>query len=369
MIKFLDLQKMNQAYAPELKEATERVLDSGWYLQGAEVRQFEKEFAEYIGVDHVIGVANGLDALRIIMKGYMELGEIKEGSEVIVPANTYIASILAITDNRLKPILVEPDINTYNIDPDLIEENITTHTRAIMIVHLYGKNAYTEKISAICRKYDLKLIEDCAQAQGACFGDKRVGSLGNAAGFSFYPGKNLGALGDAGAICTNDAQLAQVCRALGNYGSQEKYRNRYQGYNSRLDEIQAAVLRVKLKGLDNDNAFRRKLVEYYLAHISNPKVELPRVGGDVCADATNVWHVFPVRVKDRAAFSRHLTERGIQTLVHYPIPPNHQEGYPELHHFDLPLTEKIHREIISLPISPVMSMEEARMVVEAVNDY
>jgi dTDP-4-amino-4,6-dideoxygalactose transaminase len=299
----------------------------------------------------------------------METGAMNEGDEIIVPANTYIASILAVTDNNLKPVLVEPNIKTYNIDPELIEEHLSEKTKGIMIVHLYGQNAYTEKIGELSNKYNLKLIEDSAQAHGAYFNDKRVGSLGDAAGFSFYPGKNLGALGDAGAICTDNAELAEVCRALGNYGSKKKYYNKYQGYNSRLDEIQAAILRVKLKGLDEDNQRRHEIAEYYLKNITNSNLTLPKFSTSVLSSKSHVWHVFVVRVTDRAAFISHMKENGVGTLIHYPIPPNKQEGYPELHKFNLPITEKIHNEVVSLPISPVMTETQVRAVVEAVNSY
>lgn len=369
MIKFLDLQKMNNVYADRIKEATARVIDSGWYLKGKELEKFEKEFSTYIGVRHTVGVANGLDALRIILRAYIEMGTIQEGDEVIVPANTYIASILAITDNRLVPVLVEPDIHTYNIDPNLIEEKITSRTRAIMIVHLYGQNAYSEKIRDLCKTHSLKLIEDVAQAQGAKYHTKRCGALGDAAGFSFYPGKNLGALGDAGAICTDDDELAEIAVALGNYGSHEKYLNRFQGYNSRLDEIQAAILSVKLEGLDQDNAARRKIAEYYLENIKNDRVQLPGLPVSMRSEESHVWHVFPVRVSDRKNFRNHLSEHGIQTLIHYPVPPNHQQGYPELHRYALPVTEKIHREIVSLPISPVMTVDEISNVVMVINTF
>ncbi|MEX0719974.1 MAG: DegT/DnrJ/EryC1/StrS family aminotransferase [Balneolaceae bacterium] len=377
MIKFLDLQKINEVYTDEIKEATNRVIDSGWYLTGKEVESFENEFSNYVGVNHAVGVANGLDALRIILRAYIELGIMNEGDEIIVPANTYIASILAITDNNLKPVLVEPNIDTYNINPELIEEHISVKTKGIMIVHLYGQNAYTKKIGGLCSEYDLKLIEDAAQAHGAYFNNKRVGSLGDAAGFSFYPGKNLGALGDAGAICTDNAELAEVCRTLGNYGSQKKYYNKYQGYNSRLDEIQAAILRVKLKGLDEDNQRRREIADTYLKNITNSNITLPQPQPQISTSTStststsknHVCHVFVVRVSDRPSFIDHLEAHGVGTLIHYPIPPNKQEGYPGLHKLNLPVTEKIHEEVVSLPISPVMSDKEVEVVVEAVNSY
>lgn len=369
MIKFLDLQKINRQYITEIKEATNRVIDSGWYLKGEQVEQFEKEFSSFVGVDHTVGVASGLDALKIILRAYIELGLMEEGDEVIVSANTYIASILSIIDSDLKPVLVEPDIDTYNINPDRIEEQITDKTSAIMIVHLYGQNAYTEKIGRICEKHDLILIEDAAQAHGAYHKEQRIGSLGDAAGFSFYPGKNLGALGDAGAICTDNEEVAECCRALGNYGSQKKYYNKYQGYNSRLDEIQAAVLRGKLEYLDKDNQKRREIAEKYLKNITNPNVVLPKSSISALTSNDHVWHLFVVRTQNREELINHLDEKGIQTLIHYPIPPNKQEGYPELHHYNLPITEKIHREVVSLPISPVMEDWKVEKITKEMNKF
>ncbi len=365
-IPFLNLKELNKPYNAGIKKAINRVVDSGWYLLGEEVNSFEREYSEFIGVRSTIGVANGLDALKIILRAYIEMGLMSEGDEVIVPSNTYIASILAITENRLKPILVEPDINTYNINPDLIEKHISKKTKGIMIVHLYGQNAYCEKIGELCKKYNLKLIEDAAQAHGAYYENQRVGSLGDAAGFSFYPGKNLGALGDAGAICTNDEELSEVCRALANYGSQKKYYNKYQGYNSRLDEIQAAVLKVKLKDLDRDTQERRRIAEYYLKNITNKKVILPHY---TSAEYEHVWHLFVTRVSNRASFKNHLDANGVGTLIHYPIPPNKQEGFPELHNYKLPITEKIHNEVLSIPMSPVLNKHEISVVVDVINNY
>lgn len=365
MIPFLDLKAINKQYEEDLKKVINGVIESGWYLKGKEVEAFEEEFSKYVGVKKTIGVASGLDALRIILRAYLEMKVIEEGDEVIVPANTYIATILAITDNNLKPVLVEPDIHTYNIDPDLIEANITKRTKAILIVHLYGQNAYTEKISRLCKKYDLKLIEDAAQAHGAYFKDKRIGSLGDAAGFSFYPGKNLGALGDAGAICTNDEEMAKVCRALGNYGSLKKYYNNYQGYNSRMDEIQAAVLRVKLRNLDRDNERRRQVASYYMAKIKNPLIILP----EVARPQEHVWHLFVVRTEHRERFKKYLYKAGIETLIHYPIPPHKQNAYAKWNHLSLPLTEKIHSEVLSLPISPFMRRDEIESVISAFNKF
>lgn len=368
-VPFLNLRELNQPYEAEIKEAINRVVESGWYLLGNEVKSFEEEFSEYIGVKNTIGVANGLDALRIILRAYIEMGLIKEGDEVIVPANTYIASILAITDNNLKPVLVEPDITTYNIDPDLIEESITEKTKAIMIVHLYGQNAYSEKIGELCKKYNLKLIEDAAQAHGAYYKDSRVGSLGDASGFSFYPGKNLGALGDAGAICTDNDDLAEICRALGNYGSQKKYYNKYQGYNSRLDEIHAAVLKVKLKGLDEDNQQRREVADYYLKHIENREFIMPELSTSALKSKNHVWHLFVIRTKHRDELIKYLNDAGVGTLIHYPIPPNKQEGYPKLQNYSLPITEKIHEEVVSLPMSPTLDSKQIKFVTKMLNNF
>ncbi len=369
MIKFLDLNEVNNKYSDVIKEAINRVLDSGWYLLGEETNSFESEFSEFIGVKHTIGVANGLDALRIIFRAYLELGYMSEGDEVIVPANTYIASILAISDNRLKPVLVEPDINTYNINPDMLEAIITEKTKAILIVHLYGQNAYCEKIGEICKKYKLNLIEDCAQAQGAYFKDKRVGSLGDSAGFSFYPGKNLGAMGDAGAITTNDDEFADVCRALGNYGSHIKYENIYKGYNSRLDELQAAILRVKLKYLNKDNQNRREVAQYYIDNIHNTGIVLPTPNSKLITNnLSHVWHLFVIRSKERDRLQKYLAENGIQTLIHYPIPPHKQLAYKEWNELTYPITEKVSREVVSLPINPIMFDYEINDVVDKINN-
>jgi dTDP-4-amino-4,6-dideoxygalactose transaminase len=372
MIKFLDLKKVNDSFDPELSDAIRRVLDSGWYLLGSEVASFEAEYASFIGCRHCIGVANGLDALRLILKAYIELGAIKAGDEVLVPANTYIASILAITDNGLRPVLVEPDIGTYNIDPARIEEKISDRTRAIMIVHLYGQNAMHPEIRRIAEKHGLKLIEDNAQAHGCFFDSRRTGALGDAAGHSFYPGKNLGALGDGGAVTTDDDELAGVIRAIANYGSREKYVNDYQGLNSRLDEIQAAVLRVKLPRLDADNAKRRVVANYYKSAISNPAIILPEVDagrGAVIANPTHVWHLFVVRCAERDRLQRHLKDRDIQTLIHYPIPPYRQKAYREWNSMNFPITEKIHGEVLSLPIGPIFGIDELGRVSKAINDF
>jgi dTDP-4-amino-4,6-dideoxygalactose transaminase len=371
MIKFLDLQAINCTYEPELSKAVKRIIDSGWYLLGKEGKAFEREYARFIGSKHCIGVANGLDALRIILRAYIEMGEMKEGDEIIVPANTYIASILAITDNRLTPILVEPDISTYNIDPFLIEGKITERTKGIMIVHLYGQNAMHPEIQRLVDKYDLKLIEDNAQAQGCYDGEKRTGSISHAAGHSFYPGKNLGALGDAGAITTNNDEMAIIMRSLGNYGSFKKYENSCKGLNSRLDEIQAAVLRVKLKNLDDDNQKRRKIAEYYCTNIKNPSVTLPSVNNrsSIVNDRSHIWHLFVIRLPKRDRLQKYLTENGVQTLIHYPIPPHKQRAYKDLNRLTFPITERIHHEVLSLPISQVISLEEIDYITDKINAW
>jgi dTDP-4-amino-4,6-dideoxygalactose transaminase len=368
MIKFLDLKKVNDAHGDEISAAIQRVLDSGWYLLGEEVSSFEQEFAEYCGAKHCLGVANGLDALILILMAYRELGIMQEGDEVIVPANTYIASILAISRAGLKPVLVEPDERTYNIDPTLIEAAITERTKAIMAVHLYGQCADMDPICAIAKKHGLKVIEDAAQAHAATYRGRKTGSLGDAAGFSFYPGKNLGALGDGGAVTTSDDALAEAIRALRNYGSQEKYHNIYKGMNSRLDEIQAAILRVKLKYLDEDTDKRRKVANRYLKelsafHFPNSAFRLPYV-----ADyGSPAWHLFVVRTPKRDELAGYLAEKDIQTVIHYPIPPHQQEAYPELHHLSLPVTEAIHREVLSLPISSVLEASSLDEVVQEIS--
>jgi dTDP-4-amino-4,6-dideoxygalactose transaminase len=383
MIKFLDLKAINDSYEPELSSAVHRVLDSGWYLLGKEAKAFEEEYASFIGSKHCIGVANGLDALRLVLKAWIEMGFMKEGDEVIVPANTYIASILAITDNRLKPVLVEPDINTYNIDLSRIEYSITDRTRAIMVVHLYGRACWSDQLLVLAKKYNLWILEDNAQAAGSILltdatGNVnrkspicRTGSLGDASGHSFYPGKNLGALGDGGAVTTNDDSLAEVIRSIANYGTVKKYVNNYKGLNSRLDEIQAAFLRTKLIRLDYDNNHRRKVAEYYINNITNPKIILPSIESNmpVSENASHIWHLFVIRTQNRDRLQQYLIENGIQTLVHYPIPPHKQKAYKELNNLSLPVTEKIHREVISLPISQVISDDEVNKVVQTLNNY
>ncbi|MBQ3699673.1 MAG: DegT/DnrJ/EryC1/StrS family aminotransferase [Prevotella sp.] len=365
MIKFLDLKGITQLYAKEIQKAADDVISSGWYLQGKANATFEQHYAEYIGTKHCVGVANGLDALIWIYRAYMEMGLMQEGDEVIVPANTYIASILAITENGLKPVLVEPDIETLEMDDQLIEQAVTPRTRSILIVHLYGRCAYTERIGELCKKHRLKLVEDNAQAHGCRYSEIRTGSLGDAAGHSFYPGKNLGALGDGGAITTNDPALADCIRALANYGSERKYAFKYKGRNSRLDEIQAAILDVKLRHLDDDNHRRQQIAHYYYKHISNPLVQLPTL----LDDAQNVYHIFPILCTKRDRLQQYLTEQGIQTLIHYPIPPHQQECYREWNTMSLPVTEQIHRQELSLPISPVLTDEEAMAVVKALNNF
>lgn len=365
MVKFLDLKQITDKYSEEIHEAVRRVIDSGWYLQGEANVRFEANYARYIGTDHCIGVANGLDALRLIFRAYMEMGVLQVGDEVIVPANTYIASILALTDNGLVPVLVEPSIDTLQIDDRRIEAAITPRTRAILAVHLYGRCAYTETIGALCRRYGLKLVEDNAQAHGCRYRGRRTGSLGDAAGHSFYPGKNLGALGDAGAVTTDDAELARIVRALGNYGSEKKYVFRYQGLNSRLDEIQAAVLDVKLAHLEEDLRLRKEVARYYIDHLRHPEVTVPEVTD---RDA-HVFHIFPVLALRRDALQAYLSQRDIQTLVHYPIPPHKQACYAGWASLSLPVTELIHARELSLPMSPTLTREEQAYVVETINRF
>ena len=365
MIKFIDKQKNTRKYSEEIHNAVNSIVDSGWYLQGEANASFEKNFARYIGTDYCVGCANGLDALIWIFRAYIEAGVMKEGDEVIVPANTYIASILAISENGLKPVLVEPDIRTYQIDDSLIENAITERTRAILIVHLYGQCAYTEKIGNICKKYNLKLVEDCAQAHGAEYNGKKIGSFGDIGCFSFYPGKNLGAFGDAGAVTTNDKKLADTIRALANYGSTRKYVFQYKGRNSRLDEIQAAVLSVKLKHLDKDNKRRKEIGAQYIAGISNPSITLPTT----LPDEENVFHIFPILCEQRDKLQEYLKEHEVQTLIHYPIPPHKQECYKEWNEWSFPISEMIHAQELSLPISPVMTDEEVKQVIAIINQF
>ena len=366
-VPFLSLHDVTAMHGDEIREAARRVIDSGWYLQGKENEAFEQHYAEYIGTQYCIGCANGLDALIWIWRAYIELGVMQPGDEVIVPANTYIATILAITENNLKAVLLEPNIKTLEIDDRKIEEAITPRTKAICIVHLYGRNAMTQKIADLCKKYNLKLVEDNAQAHGCCFNGKRTGSLGDAAGHSFYPGKNLGALGDAGAVTTNDPELAAAIRALANYGSQKKYVFKYTGRNSRLDEIQAAILDVKLKYLDEDIAKRQEVAAFYYDHISNPLIELP----ERLPNENNVYHLFPIIVKDgkRDKLHDYMAEQGIGTVIHYPIPPFSQECYTGMWGKEYPITEQIHNSELSLPMSPCMTQEQVEYVVQCVNEF
>lgn len=365
MIKFLDLKGITAQYAEELQEAVLNVTNSGWYLQGEANAKFEQEYSTYIGTQYTVGVANGLDALIWIYRAYIELGIMHPGDEVIVPANTYIASILAISENGLVPVLVEPNINTLEIDDELIEKAITPRTKSILIVHLYGRCAYTEKIGSLCKKYNLKLVEDNAQAHGCQWRGQKTGSLGDAAGHSFYPGKNLGAFGDAGAVTTNNKELADTIRALANYGSTRKYVFKYKGRNSRLDEIQAAVLSVKLKHLDKDNARRQDIGAQYIAGISNPTITLPTP----LTKEENVFHIFPILCEQRDKLQEYLKEHEVQTLIHYPIPPHKQECYKEWNEWSLPISEKIHAQELSLPISPVMTDEEVKQVITIINQF
>lgn len=369
MIKFLDLQKINAQYSEELKRASDEVIDSGWYLLGKRVGQFESDLSGFLEVKHTIGVANGLDALRLILKAYIEMGVMAEGDEVIVPSNTYIATILAITDNRLVPVLVEPDLNTYNIDIRIIEKHITPRTRAIMVVHLYGQACWGNDLHSIAQKHNLKIIEDNAQAIGARWNSKRTGSLADSAGNSFYPGKNLGALGDSGAVTTNDDDLARIIRSLANYGSSQKYLNEYRGLNSRLDEIQAAFLSVKLKYIDTENQRRCEIAKLYLDNIHNPDVVLPLKSSMQVSGFNHIFHLFVVRSSFRDKLQTYLSENGVQTLIHYPIPPHKQAAYKEWDGLKFPVSEKIHREVLSLPMSPVMSDEEVFYVAGLLNNF
>lgn len=374
MINFLSLQKINAQYEKELKIALGEVIDSGWFLQGKKVNAFEVDLSNYLSCRNVIACSNGLDALRLIFKAYIKMNVFAEGDEVIVPANTYIASILAITDNNLKPILIEPDINTYNLDFDLIETRITAKTKAILVVHLYGRTCWGKKIEDIASKYNLKIIEDNAQAIGASWCDIKTGCLGDAAGFSFYPGKNLGALGDAGAVVAKDDKLVEVVRALGNYGSNQKYINEYQGLNCRMDEIQAAFLSVKLKYLNKENYKRSNVAKLFCKKIKNDKIILPAIISDfkdskINLENSHVWHLFVVRCEYRDELQAYLTNKGIQTLIHYPIPPHKQRAYRQWNSINLPITEKIHSEVLSLPISSVMKTSEIDYVINSINEF
>ena len=366
MIPFLSLKDVTALHGDEINAAVTRVVNSGWYLQGKENENFERNYSKFIGTKYAIGCANGLDALIWIFRAYIELGVMQPGDEVIVPANTYIATILAITENELKPILVEPKLNTLELDDDIIEEKITAKTKAICVVHLYGRCAYTEKIGALCKKYNLKLIEDNAQAHGCRYADGRMtGSIGDAAGHSFYPGKNLGALGDGGAVTTEDVELAEMIRTIANYGFSEKYVATKQGRNSRLDEVQAAVLDVKLKYLDEENERRAKLARIYDNNVENEAVRLPKMMNE----GENVYHIFPVFVEERDRLKTYLAEKGIGTLIHYPIAPHQQECYAEYRGIEMPVTERLARKELSLPLNPTMTEEEAKWVAEMVNSF
>lgn len=366
MIKFLDLQKINEQYSEDFKTAFDRVLKSGWFILGKEVQNFENEFASYCGSKYCIGVANGLDALILILEAYKEMGLMKEGDEVIVPSNTYIASIIAISKAGLTPVLCEPTMDTYLLDPALVESKMTNRTKAIIPVHLYGQLCDMDAINSIAKKHGLKVIEDSAQSHGAVYTNgNKSGNLGDASGFSFYPGKNLGALGDAGAITTNDEELTKTIKALRNYGSHIKYHNLYKGINSRLDELQAALLSVKLAYLSKETLYRQNVAAVYLNKINNPKVILPFVA----EKESHVWHLFPVRVKDRNHFQQYLTENKIETVIHYPLPPHKQPAYKEMNHLHFPISEQIHEEIISLPISSIISESEWNYIIETVNNY
>ncbi|MBF5056078.1 DegT/DnrJ/EryC1/StrS aminotransferase [Alcanivorax sp. 521-1] len=368
MIPFLDLKAINAEYRNELVAAATRVIDSGWYVQGQEVSAFEQEFADYCGTQHCVGVANGLDALTLTLRAWKEQGRLKEGDEVIVPANTYIASILAITENRLTPILVEPDESSYNLCARGTEAAITPRTRAILPVHLYGQLADMPALMDIAQRHKLLVLEDAAQAHGASLDGRKAGNWGNAAGFSFYPGKNLGALGDAGAITTNDDELATILRALGNYGSHKKYENRYQGVNSRLDEIQAAMLRVKLRHLENEIAARREVAHAYINGIDNDALILPLTpGASPLTNTRHVWHLFIIRCQQREALQQYLSEQGVQTLIHYPIPPHQQQAYTQWAPKSFRLTEHFHNQVLSLPMGPHLNSWQRKKVVDVCN--
>lgn len=364
-VPFLSLKDVTAAYSNEIHEAVARVIDSGWYLQGSENEIFEKNYSSYIGTEYTIGVANGLDALIWILRAYIELGYMKEGDEVIVPSHTYIASILAITENNLVPVFIEPNINTLQIDDTLIEKKITNKTKAIMIVHLYGQCAYTDNIGALCTKYNLKLIEDNAQAHGCKFNGKKTGSIGDAAGHSFYPGKILGALGDGGAVTTSNRELADTVRSLANYGSSQKYVFKYTGRNSRLDEIQAAILNVKLKYLDYSIERRKDVAKKYIKGINNSNILLPKVYDW----SSHVFHIFSILTERRNDLQKYLLQKTIQALIHYPIPPHKQECYKQFNGLSLPLTERIHEQELSLPMSETLNEEQIQYVIDGINEW
>lgn len=363
MIKYLDLKQVNAPYEEEIRQAIDVVLGRGWYLKGEATRQFEEHYADYIGTRHCVGCANGLDALTLILRAYKEMGVMQEGDEIIVPANTYIASILSITENGLHPVLVEPDIRTLQIDDSRIEEAVTDRTRAVMIVHLYGRCAYTDRIGDICRRHHLRLIEDNAQAHGCLFFGVKTGAIGDAAAHSFYPTKNLGALGDAGAVTTNDTQLADVVRELGNYGSARKYIFDHQGRNSRIDELQAAVLDVKLKHLDVANQRRKEIASLYMNKVNNPQLVIPQ------CDRDSVWHIFPILSERREELQAYLTAHDVGTEIHYPIPPHLQRCYQSWNTLSFPITERIHLQELSLPCHPAMTDEDAEIIIQFLNSF
>lgn len=369
MLPFLDLKSINQQYREQLIEACTRVIDSGWYIGGKELEQFELHFAKFCGTKYAIGVANGLDALILTLRAWKELGKLQDGDEVIVPSNTYIASILAITANQLKPVLVEPNIDTFNLDPNKIEAAITNKTRVILPVHLYGQLAAMPEIMVIAKKYNLLVLEDSAQSHGAEIQGKKAGNWGDASGFSFYPGKNLGALGDAGAITTNDEELAQMLRVLRNYGSHEKYKNIVRGVNSRLDEIQAAMLDIKLQFLDKETQLRRDIAQMYLQGINNPLIQLPKIEKSASNDKKHVWHLFVIRTELREALQKYLTAHGVQTLIHYPIPPHKQQAYQEWNDISFPISEQIHGEALSLPLGTFFNITEIQNIIDVINDF
>ncbi|MGH1472175.1 MAG: DegT/DnrJ/EryC1/StrS family aminotransferase [Cellvibrionaceae bacterium] len=372
MIPFLDLKAISAQYRAELIGACTRVIDSGWYIAGNELTHFEQEFAAYCGTKHAIGVANGLDALILTLRAWKELGKLKDGDEVIVPANTYIASILAISANNLVPLLVEPDLATYNLCPKKTAAAITKKTRAILPVHLYGRLADMPAIMILAKEHNLLVLEDSAQSHGASIKGIKAGNWGDASGFSFYPGKNLGALGDAGAVTTSDDELAETLRALRNYGSHEKYKNQFQGVNSRLDEIQAAMLSVKLKHLDTETAHRRYLANMYTQGITNPCITLSidsTHNAPHSALKNHVFHLYVIRCEQRDALQKHLARQGIQTLIHYPIPPHQQHAYKELNTDSYPISEMIHQQVLSLPMGPTVTTEQANVVIASVNGF
>lgn len=364
MIKYLDLKRITDSYQPELSEAANRVIASGWFLLGEEVKMFESEFSSFCGVAHCVGVANGLDALRLVLRAWIELGYLEEGDEVIVPANTYIATVLAVSDNGLMPVFVEPDKETFNLDPDKIADVITDKTKVILPVHLYGRMCDMNPIMAIAEEFNLLVLEDAAQSHGAIYKGKRCGAISHATAFSFYPGKNLGALGDGGAVTTNDSELAETVRQLANYGSSKKYVNIFKGLNSRLDEIQAAVLRVKLPFLDNDNEMRRRIAARYLDEITNPLITLP----EECFE-DNVYHIFPIRCYDRDSLAGYLADMGIQTLIHYPVPPYKQFAYRELNSLSYPITEDLCQTVLSIPLHQALTEDEVSRIIDALNEY